>query len=241
MPGYASLARAHRPRSAIDTDRTLRSLGEGVHRRPVGPTRSRQDAGDHRRGGGRYDVRRPHGSGWNRGRGASASPSSPRQGHSPGAFLGFHSGNPHGKKTTRPVPRVCRNGPGRQHAERPANQLRATSRESSQGQRSPSRQQFENIGAPPFDTMEKAARYFDVLGTYESDRGALSSLGPLMFVAPRLSLWDMYSRYRGFAAIPPWRLYQETFATDLPSLGVDFRIPVYFFQGADDDVTCARC
>jgi pimeloyl-ACP methyl ester carboxylesterase len=31
--------------------------------------------------------------------------------------------------------------------------------------------QLEKSGAPPFDTMEKAARYFDAMGTYESDQG----------------------------------------------------------------------
>ncbi len=98
---------------------------------------------------------------------------------------------------------------------------------------------LEASGAPPFDTMEKGALYFDVLGTYESDNAALSTVGKLILTAPGFSLWDIVSRNRGFAQVPPWRLYQEIFATELPSLGLDFKMPVYFFQGVDDDVTPA--
>ena len=99
--------------------------------------------------------------------------------------------------------------------------------------------QLEDIGAPPFDSMEKVTTYFDVLDTYESDRTGLSSMGPVVLTAPGFSLWDIYSRFRGFAKIPPWRLYRDMLATDLPALGLDFKVPVYFFQGAQDDVTPA--
>ncbi|MGZ5082365.1 MAG: alpha/beta fold hydrolase [Usitatibacter sp.] len=98
---------------------------------------------------------------------------------------------------------------------------------------------LEASGAPPFATFEKAALYFDVLGKYESDEAALATIGKVVFSAPRFTLWDIVSRNRGFIQIPTWRLYQEIFATELPSLGLDFKMPVYFLQGADDDVTPA--
>jgi pimeloyl-ACP methyl ester carboxylesterase len=100
--------------------------------------------------------------------------------------------------------------------------------------------ELENIGPPPFDRMDKVIVYFNQLGAYEveSDRVAQSSLiGRLTFRAPNYSLWDIYNRIRGFFQIPTWRLYNEMLSTDLPSLGLDFKIPVYFFQGAEDEVT----
>jgi pimeloyl-ACP methyl ester carboxylesterase len=99
---------------------------------------------------------------------------------------------------------------------------------------------LERIGPPPFDSWEKLIVYFNRLGEYEvvSDRVAQSSLiGQLTFGAPNLSLWDIYSRTRGFTQIPTLRLYREMLSTDLRSLGFEFKIPVYFFQGAEDEVT----
>ncbi len=100
--------------------------------------------------------------------------------------------------------------------------------------------ELENVGPPPYDSPDKVAVQFKWLGTYavESDRIAESSLiGGLIFGAPHFSLWDIYNRTRGFTQIPTWRLYQQILATDLPSLGADFKIPVYFFQGAEDEIT----
>lgn len=96
------------------------------------------------------------------------------------------------------------------------------------------------IGPPPFNSMDKVIVHFNQLGAYEveSDRVAQSSLiGRLTFSSPNYSLWDIYNRIRGFAQIPTLRLYTEMLSTDLPSLGPEFKIPVYFFQGAEDEVT----
>jgi pimeloyl-ACP methyl ester carboxylesterase len=100
--------------------------------------------------------------------------------------------------------------------------------------------ELENIGPPPFDRMDKVVVYFNQLGAYEleADRVAQSSLiGQLTFRAPNYSLWDIYNRIRGFVQIPTWRLYREMLSTDLSSLGLDFKIPIYFFQGVEDEVT----
>jgi pimeloyl-ACP methyl ester carboxylesterase len=93
-----------------------------------------------------------------------------------------------------------------------------------------------SIGPPPFDRPDKVMVYFKRLGPYQvgSDRVAQSSLiGQLTFGAPNFSLGDMYNRLRGFTQV--WRLYQEMLSADLPSPGSDFKIPIYFFQGAEDD------
>jgi pimeloyl-ACP methyl ester carboxylesterase len=101
---------------------------------------------------------------------------------------------------------------------------------------------LEGIGPPPFDSMDKVIVYFNRLEQYEveSDRAALSSpIGSLTSPAPNYSLWDEYNRIRGFAQIPTFRLYHEMLSTDLQSLGFDFKIPVYFFQGWEDERTLA--
>jgi pimeloyl-ACP methyl ester carboxylesterase len=71
----------------------------------------------------------------------------------------------------------------------------------------------------------------------QSDRAALATVGRLIFGAPNYSLWDIYNRDKGFLQVPSLRLYQEMLSTDLASLGPDFKIPIYFFQGAEDEVT----
>jgi pimeloyl-ACP methyl ester carboxylesterase len=60
-----------------------------------------------------------------------------------------------------------------------------------------------------------------------------------MFGAPNFSFRDIYERSRGFFQIPTWRLYQEMLNADLASLGTDFKIPIFFFQGTEDEVTAA--
>jgi len=100
--------------------------------------------------------------------------------------------------------------------------------------------ELENIGQPHYDSLSKFQTHFKWLGRYEaeSDRVAESSLiGRLIFGAPNFSLRDINSRSRGFGEIPARRLYPEVLNADLPSLGTDFRVPIFFFQGREDGVT----
>jgi pimeloyl-ACP methyl ester carboxylesterase len=102
--------------------------------------------------------------------------------------------------------------------------------------------ELERIGTPPYDSAEKVFTYFKWLGHYEgeADRTAQSSLlGRTMFGAPNFSLRDIYDRNRGFFQIPTWRLYEEMLNMDLASLTTDFKIPIFFFQGTEDEVTAA--
>jgi pimeloyl-ACP methyl ester carboxylesterase len=101
-------------------------------------------------------------------------------------------------------------------------------------------QALVEIGPPPFDRMQKVAVYFHQLEPYEvePDRYAQSGLmGGAIFNAPNFSLRDILNRARGFERIPTWSLYQAMLSTDLSSLGSTFKVPVFFFQGAQDEVT----
>src|SRR5215469_15169891 len=101
-------------------------------------------------------------------------------------------------------------------------------------------QALVGIGPPPFDRMQKVAVYFHQLEPYEvePDRYAQSGLmGAAIFNAPNFSLRDIVNRARGFERIPTWSLYQAMLSTDLSSLGSTFKVPVFFFQGAQDEVT----
>lgn len=100
----------------------------------------------------------------------------------------------------------------------------------------------QSIGPPPWDSMDKIVLYFRLLQEYEprSDRDALSSpAGSLTNPAPGISLWDEYNRLRGFMSIPTLQIYREMLSTDLAARGLDFKIPIFFFQGTDDNVTFA--
>lgn len=100
--------------------------------------------------------------------------------------------------------------------------------------------ELEGMGPPPYDSMDKAVVHFRWHGVYQSeaDRAALEfHIGGLTSPAPHYSLWDEFNRIRGFAQVPPWKVYQEMLSADLPSLVTDFKIPIYFFQGAEDELT----
>lgn len=99
---------------------------------------------------------------------------------------------------------------------------------------------LQSIGPPPYRSLGEVATQFRWLAAYAApdDKAAQTSLiGRLLFGAPNYSLWDIYNRARGFTQIPSWRLYQEMLTTDLAVQGSDYALPIYFFQGADDEVT----
>lgn len=102
---------------------------------------------------------------------------------------------------------------------------------------------LEQIGPPPYaeSDFRRIPVLFKWLGAYapQSDRAAFSALGPLLLTAPHYSLRDIYYRNQGFTAVPTSRLYHAMLSTDLANLGPDFKIPVYFFQGTEDDITLA--
>ncbi|HET9653382.1 MAG TPA: alpha/beta hydrolase [Usitatibacter sp.] len=93
-------------------------------------------------------------------------------------------------------------------------------------------------GKPPFETLEQVGRFFDVESRYDPDADALPAVMRAGLTAPGISLFDLYERQKGFSSVPPWSIYREILATDLRPLN-DFQVPVYFVQGAEDDLTPA--
>src|SRR5208283_2866576 len=66
-----------------------------------------------------------------------------------------------------------------------------------------------------------------------------SPVGSLTSPAPSYSLRDEFYRVKGFATVPAWSVYQEMLSANLASLGFDFQIPVFLFQGTEDRRTLA--
>jgi len=88
--------------------------------------------------------------------------------------------------------------------------------------------------------MQKVVVYFNQLEPYEVEpnRYAQSALiGRATFNAANFSLRDILNRKRGFESLPTWHLYQAMLSTDLSLLGSAFKVPVFFLQGAEDEVT----
>jgi len=100
-------------------------------------------------------------------------------------------------------------------------------------------QALAEIGPPPFDNLHKIEVFFGGINKYppESDRLAFEAVGrTLMSPPPDYSLRDVFDWYRGFMTVPTFLLYSEMLSTKLESLGPNFGIPIFFIQGAEDNV-----
>jgi pimeloyl-ACP methyl ester carboxylesterase len=97
--------------------------------------------------------------------------------------------------------------------------------------------ELKKTGPPPFHGMEKIGVFFRILEKYECESDRNAPQGALL--APTLSLWDVYNLFRGFAVVPTCRVYREMLSADLFSVGPDFKIPIFFFQGTLDERTPA--
>jgi pimeloyl-ACP methyl ester carboxylesterase len=93
-------------------------------------------------------------------------------------------------------------------------------------------------GPPPFSSMQQVGHFFSVLNRYDSDAPALPSVLGTALVAPHISLYDLYERQLGFTRVPGWSIYNEMLSASLVSTK-DLAVPVFFLQGANDDVTPA--
>lgn len=100
---------------------------------------------------------------------------------------------------------------------------------------------LEQLGPPPFRTMQKIGTYFQLLASHAppTDRDAQAMLGPLLSTAPNYSLRDIYNRLQGFARVPSLELYGAMLSKDLSASATRLDIPVFFFEGTEDLVTPA--
>jgi pimeloyl-ACP methyl ester carboxylesterase len=101
--------------------------------------------------------------------------------------------------------------------------------------------ELEAIGQPPFDALWKLGIRTKWALAYEP--GAPSRLGILstLLVAPRYSLWDCLSWIRGTESSQS-HFFGETMSgpvmeLDLAAFGTTFEIPLFVFQGANDNIT----
>lgn len=103
-------------------------------------------------------------------------------------------------------------------------------------------QALKEAGPPPFDSRHKLEVFFSSIDKYQpaSDRAAMAAIGStLLSPPPDYSLRDVMNWYQGFRNVPTLRVYNEMLGTRLAALGPDFEVPVFFIQGAEDNVTQA--
>ncbi len=96
------------------------------------------------------------------------------------------------------------------------------------------------IGPPPFKNLQQVATYFEQAAKYQpaADQAAIVLMKQsLLAPPPDFSLADEFNRFRGFASVPPWGLYDELLNTRLRDSGIDLKIPVIVIQGGKDTVT----
>ena len=96
------------------------------------------------------------------------------------------------------------------------------------------------IGPPPFKAPSQVAGYFQASEKYQpaADTAAMMELQrSLLSPPPNYSIGDELNRMKGFMSVPPWSLYQEMLGTRLAEAGLEFKLPVFYFQGTEDHVT----
>lgn len=96
------------------------------------------------------------------------------------------------------------------------------------------------IGPPPFSNREQVSIYFQCAERYQSraDSAAMNELQrSLLSPVPDYTVSDEWNRMRGFMVVPTWALYRDILDTKLATLGPEFRMPVFLFQGTEDHVT----
>jgi pimeloyl-ACP methyl ester carboxylesterase len=96
--------------------------------------------------------------------------------------------------------------------------------------------QLRGDGPPPYPPQSR--QWVLLRWANESDPGTLAPARlPLTAAAP----WQLWRQLidRPFAGAPLSHrvLWRGILAEDLPSLGLDFKVPMYFFQGSEDLVT----
>jgi pimeloyl-ACP methyl ester carboxylesterase len=95
--------------------------------------------------------------------------------------------------------------------------------------------ELQEIGEPPWDSLQKMLTYIRWARTYEAKAAPVLGYGP----SPEYSSVHDQANYRGGETLSVWRFLEpnlsgELMHVDLPALGTDFAIPVFFVQGEYD-------
>jgi pimeloyl-ACP methyl ester carboxylesterase len=103
---------------------------------------------------------------------------------------------------------------------------------------------LEAIGPPPYDSIRKLGVHTQQALAYEA--GAPSTLSSLVviFLAPGYTLRDVRDWVSGFDTSQN-HFFGETMSgplmdVDLSTLGTDFTVPIFVFQGANDNIEPAE-
>jgi pimeloyl-ACP methyl ester carboxylesterase len=96
--------------------------------------------------------------------------------------------------------------------------------------------ELESIGEPPYDSMAKAAIHTKWANAYEPGQLSTWNLISTVLFESEAGPRDLRDYVRGLIGSQNhFRAAVET--ADLPSVGSDFAVPFFVFQGAVDDVT----
>ncbi len=97
---------------------------------------------------------------------------------------------------------------------------------------------LEAIGAPPYESQEDLLVERAVSERFDTDaeRDLESALRPVVLTAPGFSLFDIYSLVRG-TKYAGNAMYRETLDYDARTLGPEFAMPFFIFNGDEDLVT----
>ena len=99
-------------------------------------------------------------------------------------------------------------------------------------------QELEGIGPPPHDSTEKAGTHTRWANRYEPGIPSnWSAAATVLFDSP-VGVSDLRNLMAGIRTSED-HFRREIEAGDLPAFGTDFAIPMFFFQGAQDNVAPA--
>jgi pimeloyl-ACP methyl ester carboxylesterase len=103
--------------------------------------------------------------------------------------------------------------------------------------------ELEAIGPPPWDKMSKLGVRSRWAQAYEAGVPSAPRVLALELLAPRTTLFDFRDWVNGFLTSQEHFLHDDMSGpfmnVDLPALGADFVVPVFVFQGAEDNITPA--
>jgi pimeloyl-ACP methyl ester carboxylesterase len=104
--------------------------------------------------------------------------------------------------------------------------------------------ELEAIGPPPWDDVSKLGVRSRWAQAYEAGVPSTPRVLAIELLAPRTTLFDFRDWVNGFLTSQEHFLHDDMSGpfmnVDLPALGTDFAVPVFVFQGADDNVTPAK-
>jgi pimeloyl-ACP methyl ester carboxylesterase len=104
--------------------------------------------------------------------------------------------------------------------------------------------QLETIGPPPWDSQSKYGVLTRQALAYEQGAPSILGIVGAVLIAPRYTLFDSWDWLAGLYTSQQRFLGDDMagpFVTvNLPALGTNFAIPIFIFQGKDDNVTPAQ-